>query len=151
MKYIEKKSIVSLPQASGSISDTWNIENKKENAPSIDLIQKSLSYSTEEVFTGTYWIDGKPIYKKVIECGAMPNATNKQVPTGLSNAFYLDYEILMHSTANRAYIKLPSISLTSLNASIVASITWDNINLITKSDYSMYDEVFAFLFYTKPQ
>ena len=30
-------------------------------------IAQAQSYSTEETFTGGYWIDGKPIYRKVIE------------------------------------------------------------------------------------
>ena len=41
-------------------------------------------YSTEEQVVGT-WIDGKPIYRKVIDFGALPNSTLKQVPHGISD------------------------------------------------------------------
>ena len=37
--------------------------------------------STEEIVIGT-WIDGKPIYRKVFDCGALPNAVGQQIPTG---------------------------------------------------------------------
>ena len=30
-------------------------------------------YSTDEVKTNKVWIDGKPIYRKVVDCGALPN------------------------------------------------------------------------------
>jgi hypothetical protein len=36
------------------------------------------NYSTSEVATGETWIDGKPIYRKIIDCGALPNATTKK-------------------------------------------------------------------------
>lgn len=40
MKYIEKKSVVPIPPASGAVSDTWNINNKTTNAPSIRLVEE---------------------------------------------------------------------------------------------------------------
>ena len=40
MKIIEKKSVVPLPQASGSISDTLQVQDKVNNAPSINLVQQ---------------------------------------------------------------------------------------------------------------
>ena len=41
------------------------------------------NYSTSEQRIGT-WIDGKPLYRKVVDCGAAPNNTTKQVNTGIS-------------------------------------------------------------------
>lgn len=40
-------------------------------------------YSTSETVIGK-WINGKPLYRKVIDCGAAPNNTSKQVNTGIS-------------------------------------------------------------------
>ena len=42
-------------------------------------------YSTTETKTNKVWIDGKPIYRKVIDLGALPNATTKTVNHGISN------------------------------------------------------------------
>lgn len=43
------------------------------------------SYSTTEQKTPFTWIDGKPIYKKTINFGNLPNATAKQVSHGITN------------------------------------------------------------------
>jgi hypothetical protein len=43
-------------------------------------------YSTEETETGEYWIDGKPIYKKTIDCGTVTGGVEKNVPHGITNA-----------------------------------------------------------------
>lgn len=40
-------------------------------------------YSLSEIDTGTRWIDGKTIYKKTINFGALPNATEKTVAHGI--------------------------------------------------------------------
>ena len=42
-------------------------------------------YSTDEVETGMYWIDGKPIYRKVINCGALPNNAAKDTAHNIQN------------------------------------------------------------------
>ena len=42
------------------------------------LLNQKLNYYIEEVAVGK-WIDGKPIYRKVIECGNLPNNTSKTV------------------------------------------------------------------------
>lgn len=57
--------------ANQSTDTTINLENS--------------SYSTSEVKTNATWIDGKPIYKKTIDFGALPNATNKKVNHNISN------------------------------------------------------------------
>lgn len=42
-------------------------------------------YSTTEINTGKTWIDGKPIYRKVINCGALPNNRDKVINVNVSN------------------------------------------------------------------
>lgn len=64
-KYIEKKSVTPIDPITGSIVDGTNIEDKEHNTYSANVIDKMCSYSTEEQFIG-YWIDGKPLYRKVI-------------------------------------------------------------------------------------
>lgn len=43
-----------------------------------------LTYTTEEKIIG-YWIDGKPIYRKVVNFGNLPNNTAKRVNHNISN------------------------------------------------------------------
>ncbi len=49
-----------------------------------EKITRNSTYSTEEQAVGT-WIDGKTIYRKVINFGALPNATRKDVAHNISN------------------------------------------------------------------
>lgn len=42
-------------------------------------------YSTTETKTNKVWIDGKPIYRKVVNFGALPNNTTKSVAHNISN------------------------------------------------------------------
>lgn len=44
--------------------------NQTDKAPSVRAVNEVNRYSTEETFTGKYWIDGKPIYRKVVEFGS---------------------------------------------------------------------------------
>ena len=57
-----------------SISDVNNLNTQINNLNTQILIMQN-SYSTSEKFTGEYWIDGRPIYQKVINFGALPNGT----------------------------------------------------------------------------
>ena len=50
---------------------------------SSNAVAKALSYSTEEVFTGKYWIDGKKIYRKVF--ANLPVVNDTVLVTGVSN------------------------------------------------------------------
>lgn len=52
------------------------------------IINSSLlrdNYSTNETLTSKVWINGKPIYRKVINMGNLNNATGKSVNHGISN------------------------------------------------------------------
>lgn len=49
-----------------------------------EKITRNSTYSTKEQAVGT-WIDGKTIYRKVINFGALPNATKKEVQHNISN------------------------------------------------------------------
>lgn len=42
-------------------------------------------YSTSEVDTKVKWVDGKTIYRKTIDIGALPNATTKTVAHGITS------------------------------------------------------------------
>ena len=46
---IKKMSVVELPQATGSISDTINVTDKVKNAPSINLVQQMTGIPQEGV------------------------------------------------------------------------------------------------------
>lgn len=47
--------------------------------------QKNLVYSQNEIDTGKIWIDGKKIYRKIIDFGTLPNNNLKSVSHGISD------------------------------------------------------------------
>jgi hypothetical protein len=59
------------------------------NASAADSITSQISklsnYSTSETDTGQQWIDGKTIYRKVINFGALANTGTKSVNHGISS------------------------------------------------------------------
>jgi len=48
------------------------------------FVQSQFNYSTDEQVIGK-WVDGKPLYQKTINFGALPNNTTKVVSLGISN------------------------------------------------------------------
>lgn len=42
------------------------------------------TYSTSETWTGKYWVDGKKIYRKVVDCGTLPINSEKTVDFDMS-------------------------------------------------------------------
>lgn len=56
-----------------------------ESMSDINSDLRKSSYSFKESKTGNTWVDGKPIYRKVIDLGALPNNTSKNVAHGITN------------------------------------------------------------------
>lgn len=71
------------------------------------------TYSTTETVVGEY--NGKPLYRKIVDCGALPNNTTKEIIHGIANI-----NIFTNITgsacigdSNGTTIPLPTASLTS--------------------------------------
>lgn len=58
-----------------------NANNLNNNFNELNTIR---TYSTTETVIGT-WINGKPLYRKVINFGSLPNNSSKSVSHGISN------------------------------------------------------------------
>jgi len=105
-------------------------------------------FSTEEINTGVKWVDGKDIYKKTVNCGALPNATTKQVPHGITD---IDTIIRFHGGARTAAGTFMPFNIArpdGLTLMIGADVTTSNIQIFTGSDRSsMTGE--ATIYYTK--
>lgn len=106
-------------------------------------------YSTSEVKTNKVWIDGKPIYRKVVDFGALPNAVTKSVASGISNIDTItDYYGIFHGT--NANLRLPYAPNLTNNSDSVGMYIGGNlaINITTRQDMSMYSG-YAVIEYTK--
>lgn len=110
--------------------------------------QKNLVYSQNETDTGMIWFDGKKIYRKVIDCGALPNNSTKNVPMNVTNLNQItDLTVTTTNPVENVTIQLPFANIGK--NCIEAYRRGDNISLITNADWSAYTKTFAILEYTK--
>lgn len=66
-----------------NLTNTSTIDALSANQGKIlnDKVNTGFSYSTNETLTGGTWINGKPIYRKVIYIGSLPANTASTFPT----------------------------------------------------------------------
>lgn len=120
--------------ANQSTDTTINLENS--------------SYSTSEVKTNATWIDGKPIYKKTIDFGSLPNNSTKNVAHGISN---LGDVIDIRGTAKSSWgtHQLPLVfSGSDVNYITNVSVNATNISMSNSADRSGFT-AYVTLWYTK--
>ena len=104
-------------------------------------------YSTNLTVIRT-WIDGKPIYRKVIDFGMLPNTSTKSMAHGISN---IDKFVRVYGTANKLDTRdgrvIPYIVKSGLgNIELYQDKT--TIAISTATDRSLY-EAYVILEYTK--
>ena len=111
-------------------------------------VDNSISYSTTEKVVGT-WIDGKPIYRKVVNFGALPNATSKSVAHNISNiAMITDIRGVALNPSTNTYLTLPYATTTATqNLQLYVNLT--NITANTGFNLSIYTTTYIILEYTK--
>lgn len=60
------------------------------------MVPKKENYTTNEINTGKLWIDGKPIYRKVIEYSTQPASGNNTFNHGILNVDkFIDIETII--------------------------------------------------------
>ena len=104
-------------------------------------------YSTSEVDTGFTWVDGKHIYKKTINFGALPNATTKTVVHGVSNFGYL-VKLEAASYNGDRWMPISAASPLTVGASVVITVDSTSIFISTGTD-RRNDSAYVTLYYTK--
>ena len=141
-KPVKSSGLVGLSAV--DVVETGNMHPVTSNA-----VANAINYSTSEVNTGKKWIDGKPIYRKVVDCGALPNAGFKYVNHNISNlGVFINISINSY-TASGSGTMLPYVNQISTTAQISYTYSKTQIELRTASDYSTYVNTYAILEYTK--
>ena len=117
----------------------------------IDL--ENSSYSTSEVKTNATWIDGKPIYKKTISTGALPQggAIATTDISSLSVDTIVDYRGIAWASSLRNFRALPFVG-ESMNNMIRVDVQGGatlRILSTADSDWGNYDNSYVTLWYTK--
>jgi microcystin-dependent protein len=115
-----------------------------------EKITRNSTYSTEEQAVGT-WIDGKTIYRKVINFGTLPNATKKEVQHNISNiSIFTKIEgIAIRNDETKFTQSLPLVyKNTEMFYNTALAVDNTTIEIQTDGDRSMFNG-YVTLEYTK--
>ncbi len=104
-------------------------------------------YSYEERLVGT-WVDGKPLYEKTVNFGALPNATTKEVPHGIENADVIWIHDGFSQTSTGEFAQLNAMGTNSLSQVIIFMVDHTKIISITGTNRLGYKS-YVTLRYTK--
>lgn len=103
------------------------------------------SNSTTAIQTGKHWIDNKPIYRKVIDMGALVNAGATTVAHGLSGiGEVVSLTGVANDIATGAFVK--ALPLPTQIDSLTMGIT--NVVLTTTTDLTAYEQCYVVIEYT---
>ena len=104
-----------------------------------------MKYSTDEQIVGE-WIDGKPLYQKTVNFGALPNNTTKIVAHGISNIDkIISYDAIMFDNSN---FQTLNCCWTNGNDNVRSNASKTSINIISNCNFSAYS-AYVTLLYTK--
>lgn len=104
-------------------------------------------YSTTEKIVGT-WIDGKPLYQKTVNTGALPNNTQKTVSHGLTGTYrIISIEGIALNTTNGIYT--PMVRSNGANNFAEAIVEGSNIRIETTFNGTSFTNSYVTLKYTK--
>ena len=134
--------------AQGSVN-TSTINDGAVTANKIDFSTLAFgNYSTTEQDTGFTWIDGKKIYKKTINFGALPNATTKNTAHGITNLAQV-IKIEGFTSNGTSTYPLPRVMIggAQYQAQIQTNATY--IQIDTADNLSSYTITYVTLYYTK--
>ncbi len=128
-----------------TINKTKLVDAINENVDSINVLK---TYSSEETKVGI-WIDDKPIYRKVISLGLLPNNTTKRVASGITDLEFITH---LYGTAlgGTYFITLPDSYPSSSEYSVRLSydLNTNEIVILTASNRNTYSG-YAIIEYTK--
>ena len=84
-------------------------DNRTDKAPSVAAVNNCNKYSTEEIFTGKHWVDGKKVYRRVINNIEVVSGVGIEAAAGLSIIDKVTkLEGLFYNESTRQYITIPS-------------------------------------------
>lgn len=122
-------------------------------SPLPSVMSRRMKYSTDEQIVGE-WIDGKPIYQKTVDCGALPNNDGKSVAHNITN---IDKFISLNGIASQSdgySVPLAGVSNTNAvttNTDTNVALNANKTNIFIKTFYNMssYVQSYVTLQYTK--
>lgn len=98
--------------------------------------QKLGGHSTSQTDTGKVWTSGDIIYRKVVDCGSMPNTTLKNVAHGISSLVGITkIEGVVNNGSPGTSLPLPYVGTT---AAIQIQVDTTYIKITTDANFSSY-------------
>lgn len=138
-----KKTYRSAVQAGKVLNER---STSTDNTYSCDFMNKSTGYSTNEVKTGKTWLDGKTIYRKTVNLGALPNTSTLAVNHDIQNVErFISITGMALRASNNTNMPLPYVHATT-PITIYANAT--QVVVETTNDRTAFT-AFAILEYTK--
>jgi hypothetical protein len=150
--------LISAPITGEDIANKGYVDDKAASAAASAAVGKlntstytaNILFSLTETDTGAKWIDGKTIYRKVINFGVLPNATAKSVAHGITGLGTIISAVGVStggSSGNMLVLPVPS---TTATWNIQTTINTTTITLLTGTGGNYSDRsVYITLLYTK--
>lgn len=106
-------------------------------------------YSTNEHVVGK-WIDGRPVYEKVLDFGTLPNKTTKTVAHGISNLDnFIEIKTISKRSSDLRFYPIPFTAPDTLNIAVRIDSVGSNIRIQTEVDMSDFTQTFITMQYIK--
>lgn len=106
-------------------------------------------YSTEEREIGC-WTDGKPLYQKTINFGALPNNTSKSVAHNISNLGYIvNTQCVAENPTSHIYLPIPFSHRSAIGNQIQLEVSSTDVSIYTALDRTPFSNCYITLQYTK--
>ena len=123
------------------------IQSGDTRAVTSGAVSEALSYSTEEVFTGSYWLDGKKIYKLTRKITI--SSTSQNVNHNISNIdFVTDVRAIMKGGTQNDTFYPSGFNSASSTYFFTVFASYTRFSIRTVSDY-VGKEAYITIMYTK--
>ena len=114
----------------------------------LPVVEKQV-YSTAETVVGV-WTDGKPLYRKVVDFGTLPNKSTKSIAHGIEDIeTIVRYECTATNIDGNTIFHVPTVSVQNATYQISAELTKTEARILTGAiDRTNYTAIFI-IEYTK--
>lgn len=143
------KTIVNVSEVENDLSS-----DSTTNVPSVHAVKEEINnikdiFSTDEIKTNKVWIDGKPIYRKVVDIGQLPSKAMKNIDINLQNVDMItSFKGIAYRSSDNRQLTLPNADEPEYT--IGMWVTPEKITIQTYiSSMDQYKKAYATIEYTK--
>lgn len=137
------------PLSGGLLSDSVTTDMLQDESVTSDKVDwTTIKYSTSEEQPIGVWIDGKTIYRKVVNFGTLPDTTSKWVNPNISNLGTIVHLEAIADNGSGTYLVIPYTHDSSMGLQMSLAFTNNTIQITTGTNRSNYSAV-CIIEYTK--